>query len=58
LAHVKIIERQQKKSQKSYSNLSVFDTPKWIFISGPGHLGTLKNLTKIMEINPKKFKLK
>jgi hypothetical protein len=55
LAHAKITEKRPNKSKKSYSNLSVFDIPKWIFISGGGHLGTLKNLIKIIEISPKKL---
>jgi hypothetical protein len=48
--------KQPKKGQKrNLQNPLFLDTPNWIFISGPGCMGTLKNLVKIMEISPKKL---
>jgi hypothetical protein len=55
LAHTKIIEKRSKKIQKSYSNLSVFNTPKWIFYFWARAFGHFKNLIKIMEISAKKL---
>jgi hypothetical protein len=52
------MKNYRKKGQKSYSNLSVFHTPKYIFISGPGILGTSENLIKTIEISPKKLVIK
>jgi hypothetical protein len=55
LPHAKIIEKRQKKKdvkqpekgQKRNLQYPLFvDTPNWIFISGPGCMGTLKNLVK------------
>jgi hypothetical protein len=55
LPHAKIIEKRPKKKdmkqpekgQKKNLQYPLFvDTPNWIFISGPGCMGTLKNLVK------------
>jgi hypothetical protein len=45
----KSLKNDRKRAKKTYSNLSVLDSLKRIFISGLRHLGTLKILIKIME---------